>query len=92
LLGIAETTSYTITEAAGARRADGEVVYTIRTVNAMGGFGEARTVTDATAISKVKADEKIDWNNQVVYDLQGRRVKNASKGVFIINGHKVIIK
>lgn len=92
LLGIAETTSYTITEAAGARRADGEVVYTIRTVNAMGGFGEARTVTDATAISKVKADEKVDWNNQVVYDLQGRRVKNATKGVFIINGHKVIIK
>lgn len=92
LLGIAETTSYTITEAAGARRADGEVVYTIRTVNAMGGFGEARTVTDATAINKVKADEKIDWNNQMVYDLQGRRVKNASKGVFIINGHKVIIK
>lgn len=92
LLGITETTSYTITEAAGARRADGEVVYTIRTVNAMGGFGEALTVTDVTAISKVKADEKIDWNNQVVYDLQGRRVKNASKGVFIINGHKVIIK
>lgn len=92
LLGITETTSYTITEAAGARRADGEVVYTIRTVNAMGGFGEARTVTDVTAISKVKADEKIDWNTQVVYDLQGRRVKNASKGVFIINGHKVIIK
>lgn len=92
LLGITETTSYTITEAAGARRADGEIVYTIRTVNAMGGFGEARTVTDATAISKVKADEKIDWNNQMVYDLQGRRVKNASKGVFIINGHKVIIK
>lgn len=92
LLGITETTSYTITEAAGARRADGEVVYTIRTVNAMGGFGEARTVTDATAIEKVKADEKIDWNNQVVYDLQGRRVKNAAKGVFIINGHKVIIK
>lgn len=92
LLGIVETTSYTITEAAGARRADGEVVYTIRTVNAMGGFGEALTVTDVTGISKVKADEKIDWNNQVVYDLQGRRVKNATKGVFIINGHKVIIK
>lgn len=92
LLGITETTSYTITEVAGTRRADGEIVYTIRTVNAMGGFGEARAVTNATAISKVKADEKIDWNNQVVYDLQGRRVKDASKGVFIINGHKVIIK
>lgn len=88
----ADVTSYVIENAATARRADGEIIYTIRTVNEMGGFGEARIVTDATAISKVKADEKIDWNNQVVYDLQGRRVKNASKGVFIINGHKVIIK
>ena len=87
------TTSYTITETpAASRRADGNITYTIRAANARGGFGEARTVTDATAIEKVKADEKIDWNNQVVYDLQGRRVKNASKGVFIINGHKVIIK
>ena len=92
VLDITETTSYTITEAAGTRRADGEIVYTIRTVNAMGGFGEARAVTDATAINKVKADEKIDWNNQVVYDLNGRRVKQTSKGVFIINGNKVIIK
>lgn len=88
----ADVTSYVIENAATARRADGEIIYTIRTVNEMGGFGEALTVTDVTAIEKVKADEKIDWNNQVVYDLQGRRVKNASKGVFIINGHKVIIK
>lgn len=88
----ADVTSYVIENAATARRADGEIIYTIRTVNEMGGFGETLTVTDVTAISKVKADEKIDWNNQVVYDLQGRRVKNASKGVFIINGHKVIIK
>ena len=93
LLAIVETTSYVITESeAGARRAEENIVYTIRSVNAMGGFGEAKAVTDATGIQKVKADETIDWNNQVVYDLNGRRVKNASKGVFIVNGKKVIIK
>ena len=26
------------------------------------------------------------------YDLQGRRVKNAAKGVYIVNGRKVVIK
>ena len=96
LLGIvdAETTSFVVEDnEAATRRAEGAApVYTIRVANGRGGFGEARTVTDATAIEKVKADEKTDWNNQMVYDLQGRRVKNASKGVFIINGHKVIIK
>ena len=30
--------------------------------------------------------------NSEVYDLQGRRVKNATKGVYIVNGRKVVIK
>ena len=30
--------------------------------------------------------------NSEVYDLQGRRVKNAAKGVYIVNGRKVVIK
>ena len=64
----------------------------IRAANGRGGFGEAKVVTIATGISQIKAEEKIDWDNQVVYDLNGRRVKQTSKGVFIINGNKVIIK
>ena len=31
-------------------------------------------------------------NSQVVYDLQGRRVDNPTKGVYIVNGKKVILK
>lgn len=29
---------------------------------------------------------------RIVYDLQGRRVKNPTKGLYIVNGKKVIIK
>ena len=45
---------------------------------------------EATAISAplVNSEEV----NSEVYDLQGRRVKNAAKGVYIVNGRKVVIK
>ena len=33
-----------------------------------------------------------DESEQAIYNLQGARVKNASKGIYIINGKKVIIK
>ena len=33
-----------------------------------------------------------DDSEQAIYNLQGVRVKNASKGIYIINGKKVIIK
>lgn len=45
-------------------------------------FGEG-----ATAIESIESVE----NNAVVYDLAGRRVQNAQKGVFIVNG-KVVVK
>jgi hypothetical protein len=46
-------------------------------------------VTEATAtgISTIEAAQKV-----VVYDLQGRRVQKAEKGLFIINGKKVLVK
>ena len=45
---------------------------------------------EATAISAplVNSEEV----NSEVYDLQGRRVKNVAKGVYIVNGRKVVIK
>lgn len=46
-------------------------------------------VTEATAtgISTIEAAQKV-----VVYDLQGCRVQKAEKGLFIINGKKVLVK
>ena len=88
----ADVTSYIIesTEAAAARRAgETEPVYTIRVANQRGGFGEPRTISIVTGIQGITANEV---DGQVVYDLQGHRVEKATKGVFIINGKKVIMK
>ena len=62
---------------------------TIRTANSMGGLGKEAHVdgTATTGINTVKATA--DGDN-VIYNLQGIRVNNAGKGIFIINGKKVI--
>jgi hypothetical protein len=31
-------------------------------------------------------------NSEFIYDLMGRRVENPAKGVYIVNGKKVVIK
>ena len=49
--------------------------------NIFGGIGE-----DVTGINGITTGAE----NGAVYDLQGRRVNNATKGVYIINGKKVI--
>ena len=93
LLGITTESSYVVenanAEAASRRAETADDTYTIRAANGRGGFGEAKTVTITTGIQKVKAD--ID-ENAVIYDLSGRRVNNATKGVYIIDGKKVVIK
>ncbi len=87
-----DATSYIIETAneSAANRAESTVEYTIRAINAMGGLGNVKTVSVITGINKINAD--IIDGNAVVYDLQGRRVNNATKGVFIVNGKKVIVK
>ena len=61
---------------------------TIRTGNWMGGLGAAAHV-DGTATTGIETMKATDGNN-VIYNLQGIRVNNAGKGIFIINGKKVI--
>ena len=51
-------------------------VYTVRAANKMGGFGEAATVVDPTAVEKVEASEEA----------------KASEGAFVIDGKVVIVK
>ena len=43
-----------------------------------------------TGIAEVAS--KADGKNAVVYDLQGRRVAKAAKGLYIMNGKKVVLK
>lgn len=61
---------------------------TIRAANQRGGFGpEAPVAGTLSAINDLKADvNAVD----TIYNLQGIRVKNASKGIFIVDGKKIV--
>ena len=50
---------------------------------------EALSKFGATAIDN---SEFRIHNSEFIYDLQGRRVEKPTKGMYIINGHKVVIK
>ena len=49
-------------------------------------FGE-----ETTGINSIDNGQLI-MDNGAVYDLQGRKVANPSRGLYIVNGHKVVIK
>ena len=92
-----ETTSYTIEDAESGQGApallrggeDSSTAYTIRAANGRGGFGVPKGVTLATGIQQISKELGADVK---IYDLNGRRVMTPTKGVYIINGKKVVIK
>ena len=59
---------------------------TIRAANMMGGLGADAHVEGTTGIQTVKATD----GKEVIYNLQGVRVNKPGKGLYIINGKKVI--
>lgn len=60
----------------------------IRSANAMGGFGPKAHIAGTTGIQTVKRNA----DNDIIYNLQGVRVKKPGKGIYIINGKKTIVK
>ncbi|MBR3615882.1 MAG: hypothetical protein IKL56_04575 [Bacteroidaceae bacterium] len=46
-------------------------------------------VSDETGINELKGE---NGNVKTIYDLQGRKVDNPTKGIYIINGKKVLVK
>ena len=66
----------------------------LKDTNAAGAGARVITIEEAdgsvTAIDTVETQN--GENNGAIYNLQGVRVNKASKGVFIQNGKKVIIK
>lgn len=60
----------------------------IRSANAMGGFGPKAHVAGTTGIQTVKRNA----DNDIIYNLQGVRVKKPGKGIYIINDKKTIVK
>ena len=64
---------------------------TIRAANARGGFGEAKQVVyTGTSIQAINA--AIERGEQVIFNLAGQRVNKATKGMYIINGKKMVVK
>jgi hypothetical protein len=60
----------------------------IRSANAMGGFGPEAHVAGTTGIQTVKRT----MGDDVIYNLQGVRVKKPGKGIYIINGKKTVVR
>lgn len=46
---------------------------------------------DFTGIDKIFIDDAVRGDKNVYYDLNGHRVKNPQKGIYIINGKKVVL-
>ncbi len=69
---------------------DASAKYAVRAANEMGGLSEATEATVATGIEEITpATTTVDGK---VYNLAGQRVNKATKGLYIINGKKVVLK
>ncbi len=78
--------------ASAPRRAANAADYTVRAANEMGGLSEASApATEATGIDSIEQAQPV-INDGVIYNLQGVRVTNPTKGIYIVNGRKVVIK
>ena len=64
---------------------------TIRTANRMGGLGPEGHVSGTTDIKTLNV-ERGTLNDNSYYNLAGQRVAQPTKGLYIINGRKVVIK
>ena len=80
------------TEPTYALQSDGE--YAVRAANEMGGLSEASATVTAsgvtTGITEIENAEPV-FNGEI-YNVQGIRVDKARKGLYIVNGRKVVIK
>jgi len=50
------------------------------------------TYVGPTAIESIEAEKAADLENATIYNMNGQRVEKAGKGLYIINGKKVVMK
>ena len=70
---------------------DTSSTWTVRAANEMGGLGEATEASIVTGIEEI-TDGQATQTNDAIYNMNGMRVKNATHGVYIIGGKKVVVK
>ena len=69
---------------------DATATYAVRAANEMGGLNEAVGANSSDGIETIESKATAGDGN--IYNLQGVRVSKAQKGIYIINGRKVVIK
>jgi hypothetical protein len=71
---------------------DQTAAYTVRAANEMGGLSEAsdEAVSTSTAIMNVETAQPASDGS--VYTIQGIRVDKARRGLYIVNGRKIVVK
>ena len=58
-----------------------------------GGYSATCVVTvEAKVVDGIDNSEIINHKSEIIYDLQGRRVLNPTKGIYLVSGKKVVIK
>ena len=89
------STLTTGTASSAPRRAESSEAesWSVRAANEMGGLSQAVNINGVvTGISATKPAVENRFMDGAIYTLQGVRVTNPTKGLYIINGHKVVIK
>lgn len=82
VIGFTTETSYTVEEPAAK--------YAVRAANEMGGLSEAAPATISTAVRELPNAEAVQQHTDKTFNLQGIRVEKARKGLFIVDGKKVV--
>ena len=73
--------------------ADGKTIATKLAVSQSGWYYVYNiTLMSEETFAGIKDVELVKKNNNVIYDLMGRKVNNPSKGLYIVNGKKYFIK
>lgn len=67
------------------------------TVPAYSGASGAKGLTfvfegETTDIKSFGQFNNVQFDNNVIYDLQGRRVQNPTRGIYVVNGKKVVLR
>lgn len=95
----ADKTIYTLQKPAAANNEIGFYKYNGQTLQGFRAYGEDLLSTTSTAeglifdkgdVTAIENVEINDGKHTVIYDLNGRRVEKMLKGIYIVNGKKVI--
>ncbi len=68
--------------------------YSVRAANEMGGLSNASEAVNVTGVTTgiFEAENPLNFVSETIYNINGVRVEKAQKGLYIINGKKVVVK